>query len=264
MRIPLEYVRTDKNGTKYFHDYTCSRCGGAGGSDKWRETGWTCYECGGSGRRPFNHPQIVKEYTPEYRAKLDAAAAKRHEKRVAQARLENVAKQAEWKQNQGFVNDLIHVSTIKDTYSIKCQAKEAGGKYRFFGWIFSEPHEEFETIELTAEECLKENVYGNLDWRDDILDIIEAKHPSKVSDHVGQVGDKVELDVKYVRTGSYETRFGVTYVHTFEDADGNVFVWKTSSYGNFSNGENHVKATIKDHDEYNGVKQTILTRCKFS
>jgi hypothetical protein len=27
----------------------CGRCGGAGGSDAWRMTGWTCYGCGGSG-----------------------------------------------------------------------------------------------------------------------------------------------------------------------------------------------------------------------
>lgn len=256
------YVRTDKNGTKYFHDYTCPRCGGAGGSDKWQFTGWTCYECGGSGRGV--KPQVIKEYTPEYRAKLDAATAKRHEKRVAKARQDNVAKQGEWKQEQGFVDDRIHVSTVKDTYSIKSQAKAAGGKYRWFGWIFSEPHEEFDTIELTADECLKENGWGNLDWRDDMIAIIEAKHPPKVSDHVGQVGDKVELDVTYIRTGNYSTKFGTTYVHTFEDGDGNEFVWKTSSFGDFPAGKNHIKATIKDHDEYKGVKQTILTRCKFS
>lgn len=263
MRFPREYVKTDKNGTKYYHDYTCPRCGGAGGSDKWHFTGWTCYECGGSGMA--RKPAVIKEYTPEYRAKLDAAAAKRHEKKVAQARLENVAKQGEWKQKEGFVNDLIYVSTIKDTYSIKSQAKAAGGKYRWFGWIFSEPHEEFETIELTAEECLKENEYGSLDWRGEIRDIIEAKHPSKISEHVGQIGDKIELDVRHVRTGSYSTQFGITDVHTFEDADGNNFVWKTSAYADFEGGAKlHIKATIKDHDEYNGVKQTILTRCKVS
>ncbi len=256
------YVRTDRNGTKYFHDYTCPRCGGAGGSDKWQFTGWTCYECRGSGRGV--KPQVIKEYTPEYRAKLDAAAAKRHEKRVAQARQENVAKQGEWKEKEGFVDDRIHVSAVKDTYSIKSEAKAAGGKYRWFGLIFSEPHEEFETIELSAAECLEENVWGNLDWRNDIRDIIEAKHPSKVSDHVGQVGDKVDLDVKYVRTGCYSTQFGTTYVHTFEDSDGNEFVWKTSSCSGFDSYKLHIKATIKDHDEYNGVKQTILTRCKVS
>ena len=40
----IVYLRTDKNGTKYYANYTCPRCGGAGGSDKWAFTGWTCYE----------------------------------------------------------------------------------------------------------------------------------------------------------------------------------------------------------------------------
>ena len=70
-----QYVRTDKNGTKIYHDYTCPRCGGQGGSEAWRFTGYTCYECRGTGTT--DKPRIHKEYTPEYRAILDARAAKR-------------------------------------------------------------------------------------------------------------------------------------------------------------------------------------------
>ena len=65
----IVYLRTDKNGTKYYANYTCPRCGGAGGSDKWAFTGWTCYECGGTGES--STPVIEKEYTPEYRATSD-------------------------------------------------------------------------------------------------------------------------------------------------------------------------------------------------
>ena len=32
------YIRTDKNGTKIYHDWTCPRCGGAGYADKRRKT----------------------------------------------------------------------------------------------------------------------------------------------------------------------------------------------------------------------------------
>ncbi len=34
-------------GSSYVTD--CGRCGGAGGSDAWRATGWTCFDCGGHG-----------------------------------------------------------------------------------------------------------------------------------------------------------------------------------------------------------------------
>ena len=77
----IVYLRTDKNGTKYYANYTCPRCGGAGGSDKWAFTGWTCYECGGTGES--STPVIEKEYTPEYRAKLDERARKRAEAKRA-------------------------------------------------------------------------------------------------------------------------------------------------------------------------------------
>lgn len=90
-----------------------------------------------------------------------------------------------------------------------------------------------------------------------------------ISQHVGQVGGKVEIDGTYVRTGSWEQRsfngYGTDtfYVHTFKDADGNVFTWKTQKglgleYGTPVN----VKGTIKKHTEYKEEKQTELTRCK--
>mgnify|MGYP003307418617 CR=1 FL=1 len=71
--------KIDKNGTKYYHDYTCPRCGGAGGAQAWAYTGYTCYECGGSGRT--SKVKIIKVYTPEYRAKLDEQREKRWQKK---------------------------------------------------------------------------------------------------------------------------------------------------------------------------------------
>lgn len=32
--------------------HLCRRCGGAGGADQWRHTGWTCFDCGGRGWMP--------------------------------------------------------------------------------------------------------------------------------------------------------------------------------------------------------------------
>ena len=90
-------IRVDRNGTKYFEgDVPCSRCGGAGGADKWQFTGWTCYQCGGSGKE---HGKW-KEYTPEYEAKLEAKRKARHEKweqehaeEIAKAEAERKAKE---------------------------------------------------------------------------------------------------------------------------------------------------------------------------
>lgn len=67
-------IKIDKNGSKHYEGrIVCDRCGGQGGSDGWKFTGWTCYKCGGEGW------VIGKwiERTPEYQAKLDARRAKK-------------------------------------------------------------------------------------------------------------------------------------------------------------------------------------------
>lgn len=66
----LKFIRTDKNGTKIYEDWTCPRCGGEGWAGQWKFTGVYCFRCGGSGLR--KRPVIVKEYTDEYAAKLEA------------------------------------------------------------------------------------------------------------------------------------------------------------------------------------------------
>lgn len=76
---PVHY-KTDKNGTQYFVDYTCPRCGGEGGRSEWAYTGYTCYECGGTGEA--RNPRKWKVYTPEYQAKLDEQREKRTAKKL--------------------------------------------------------------------------------------------------------------------------------------------------------------------------------------
>lgn len=259
-----QYIRTDKNGTKIYHDYTCTRCGGHGGSEAWRYTGFTCYECGGSGRT--DKPQVIKEYTPEYRAILNAQAAKRREKKMAQAQAEKAEKQAAWKQDKGFKNDRIYLVGIDNSFDRKDEIKAEGGRYNpYTGWYFSEPHDEFQTVEMTAEECLVEDAWGKLDWRNTISETLKAKLPQKpASEHIGQVGDKVDIEVTHTRTGYYDTQFGTTWVHNFQDAAGNILIWKTSACSGFEKDTLRIKGTIKAHDEYNGIKQTVLTRCKIA
>ena len=65
-----ELIKVDKNGTKIFivRGAKCPRCGGAGRSSAWAETGFICYECNGSGKADITE----KEYTEAYLAKLEA------------------------------------------------------------------------------------------------------------------------------------------------------------------------------------------------
>ena len=91
-----ELIRIDRNGTKYYKGLVpCSRCGGYGGADVWKATGWTCYKCGGSGKELGSW----KEYTPEYMEKLTAQRERRRLK-WEQEHAEEIAEREREKQRR--------------------------------------------------------------------------------------------------------------------------------------------------------------------
>lgn len=143
--MELQYFKTDKNGTKYYYDFTCPRCGGAGYSDKWYRTGSMCYECGGTGKR--RNPKIVKEYTPEYQAKLNArrqAKAKANEpteQELAELKRLNDESKARMLENlygeYGCDSHGHGYAYIGNTYKYRQILREAGGKWlqTFQMWV---------------------------------------------------------------------------------------------------------------------------------
>lgn len=72
--------QTDKGKPIVYRQTNCYRCGGAGGSDKWKFTGWTCYQCGGHGKGPVVADKL---YTAEQLVKMNDAQAKRDAKKAA-------------------------------------------------------------------------------------------------------------------------------------------------------------------------------------
>ena len=52
-------------------------------------------------------------------------------------------------------------------------------------------------------------------------------------------------------------------MYKFRDVDGNVFIWWTSSSLNLDHVLT-VTGTVSEHSEYEGVKQTLLKRCKLT
>jgi hypothetical protein len=70
-----------KGGVGVNRVHKCNRCGGAGGAEKWRYTGWRCFDCHGSGQ---GRPYVMPVYTAEKLAKLNATKAKADAKRQAE------------------------------------------------------------------------------------------------------------------------------------------------------------------------------------
>lgn len=106
------------------------------------------------------------------------------------------------------------------------------------------------TLELKAEWALRDEAKASLDGI------------QKPSDFVGTVGERRVFDVTMIYAPKpLESRFGVTYLCTFKDAEGNLLKWFASTGPDFKINESvSVKATVKAHEEFNGKKETTLTR----
>lgn len=104
--------------------------------------------------------------------------------------------------------------------------------------------------------------------------------------HVGEIGKRVKIAVTYKARFEYTdykfSYYGTSHLtHIFEDADGNVLVWKSTNMVEYINdgSENpkrkgdvefvtrgskvELTGTVKEHGEYKGTEQTVVTRCKF-
>ena len=100
----------------------------------------------------------------------------------------------------------------------------------------------------------------------------EIKKVEMKSNYVGEVGEKIEVNTKfyrysfYDRISNYTGQYEKINIYTFIDDNGNHIVWKTTSTEDFDIGDEvGIKGKVKEHSEFNGLKQTIVTRptCKF-
>lgn len=91
---------------------------------------------------------------------------------------------------------------------------------------------------------------------------VEQQHRAASMKYVGTVGEKIQWTLRLVSERTVEGRFGVKHLYTFADEEGNTIIWWTQSLDLTEGASYIVKGTIKKHAEYNGTKQTELTRCK--
>lgn len=87
------------------------------------------------------------------------------------------------------------------------------------------------------------------------------------SHHLGSPGDKLTFDALVLSITPFDSSFGVSELISLVDEDGNVLVWMKSPGSKYitelTSGKRVVAyGTIKKHNEYKGIKQTVLTRCK--
>lgn len=91
---------------------------------------------------------------------------------------------------------------------------------------------------------------------------IEKKKAAK-SSWVGTVGERVTLTSAEAKLlTSWDTMYGVTFMYQFTDEAGNIYTWKTGNI--IEETRVSLKGTVKAHGEFNGIKQTELTRCRIN
>lgn len=96
-----------------------------------------------------------------------------------------------------------------------------------------------------------------LSWK---RDKVADKHKSNF---VGTLKQREDFTLTLTFRKGFDTNFGVSFLNTLKDAQGNVFTyWGASLLDVEVNDTVTVKATVEEHKEYQGVNQTVIKRPK--
>ena len=94
-----------------------------------------------------------------------------------------------------------------------------------------------------------------------MIDRLEAARAN--SQHLGAVGDKVTLTITVERVIVLKSEFyGDNYITIASDEQGNAITYKGKTDIGNKGDTRTIKASVKEHTVYNGVKQTVIQRPK--
>lgn len=89
---------------------------------------------------------------------------------------------------------------------------------------------------------------------------LKAEAEASTSEHVGEIGQRLTIELSDMKLlTSWLSDYGHTYMYKFTDKAGCVYIWYGSK---LMEQTDKIKATVKGYNERDGIKQTIITRCK--
>lgn len=248
----------------YVANKPCWRCGGAGRSVKWEHTGFTCWRCGGNGVDPT--PIREKLYTAEQNAKLDAAQAKRDEKkrlaREEAARVEAARRAAE----------RAEIISAWEGFVARIDAELAHGHIDFLADLRDQ-----------ISDRVKEPTDSQVEAVNRIIDRNEKERARRAAArHVGEIKERRVFELTLLHT---QSRLVQEYPHIwshwslFTDEDGCKIACKSAPWtiglvktypegrskdGYYAKGQKvRVKATVVEHEtDKNGEPITYINRPK--
>ena len=233
-------VQTNLKGKPtYTYKVSCNRCCEVNGKRMWimgmengrpySHTGFDCYACHNTG---FTSIKTAPLYTAEQLAKLDTAAAKRNAVKAAkQAAIEaehQAAKAAFVEMHKPFFDTLSGLT----------------------GEFWQRLHSDMVNRMKTPTERQIELVNGE----------VAKRQQNLTSIHIGAIGDRIEINGTIERVVDIETPFGIKSISIIR-CNGNVVVYRGNYLGSKGKKINMI-ATVIEHGERDGVKQTIVQRPK--
>lgn len=152
--------------------------------------------------------------------------------------IEEVKKALEWIAGQEETNNYMH------NLKTACSHKYINSKH--FGLLASLFPTYNRDLEIQAEKAERER---------------QKASEAEKSQYVGQEKERIVIEVATITVLTrWDTQWGSCALYKIVDVNGNVYVWKTSGY--VEQKVKTIKATVKGHAEYRGVKQTEITRGK--
>lgn len=274
-----QIISVDENEKKAIVETQCDRCGGSGMYIIPRVFQGTCFACGGAGRIR----KKVKAYTPDEYEKYLASQARAKERKAEQKAAELAKLEADSETNfhlaleaDGYDVECpqIFVVTGENTYAVKDELKELGCKYKpQFGWYCTHAVDvpvNYGMIGIPFDQVCEWNpIARKILIKGCAKEVADAAKnevaPKSDSEYIGEVKQRLrDMEVVYTNCREVESQYGISLLYTFKSGE-NVLVWFCSGKGidpSIEVGETVLlTGTVKDHKEYNGVKQTRLSRC---
>lgn len=261
---PTASIQFDEKGKPFFiRKVPCGRCAGQG-IPGWHPSGLSegrCFQCGGA----CYFPKKFKLYTAEKLEKMNAVRDAKRAKKAEAARIkaEQEAAKIAARQDQATKEAKSYLERI-----------EALGMTEGDGFL-ADIYRKITTKAMLMSE-------KQLIAVENTLNKIEAEITRKENaDYVGEIGQRIEIELEFVRSifigAGYAYNSPDVYLTICRTPEGNTVIYKGACNGlGFSttyDEENEyrtidkgskvkVKATIKEHKEYNGEKQTTINRPK--
>ena len=170
--------------------------------------------------------------------------------------MERINYNAESKENEAELNKMLEWLNKTDNnsqyiYNLKTTVADGYCESRDFGLLVSLPSAYFKALEREQDRLLREQKRA------------EIQQLNAMRQHIGKVGERLDIDIAEVKCiTSFQTDYGIMMIYRFETVSGCVLIWKTSNFIEHTNKVKKIKATIKAHNEYNGEKQTEVSRVK--